>query len=138
MKYKEQALDLLRVHEGYRQFPYADSLGIQTIGYGRNLESRGISEPEAATLLANDITEAESLLGKYEYYPALSDERKAVLIDMMVNLGSTRLAGFEKMHAALCAGDYKQACVEMLDSKWADQVGQRSLTLADVMYNNKI
>lgn len=138
MKYKEQALDLLRVHEGYRQFPYADSLGIQTIGYGRNLESRGISEPEAATLLANDIAEAESLLGKYEYYPSLSDERKAVLIDMMVNLGSTRLAGFEKMHAALCAGDYKQACVEMLDSKWADQVGQRSLTLADVMYNNKI
>ena len=32
MKSNEQALDLLRVHEGYRQFPYADSLGIQTIG----------------------------------------------------------------------------------------------------------
>lgn len=109
MQYKEQALELLSVHEGYRQFPYADSLGIQTIGYGRNLESRGISEPEAATLLANDIAEAENCFGKYDYYAGLSDERKTVLIDMMVNLGSPTLAGFEKMHAALQAGDFKVA-----------------------------
>ena len=60
------------------------------MAYGRNLESRGISEPEAATLLANDITEAESHTKKYSYYEALSDERKAVLIDMMVNLGATQ------------------------------------------------
>lgn len=55
MQYKNQALELLQEHEGFRQFPYLDSLGIQTIGYGRNLESRGISEPEASYLLSNDI-----------------------------------------------------------------------------------
>lgn len=138
MLYKQQALDLLRVHEGYRQFPYADSLGIQTIGYGRNLESRGISEPEASELLANDIKEAEELLNQYEYYCSLSGQRKAVLIDMMVNMGSPKFAGFKKMHAALAEFNYTRAAIEMLDSKWADQVGQRALTLAEVMTNNKI
>lgn len=138
MQYKDQALDLLRVHEGYRQFPYADTLGIQTIGYGRNLESRGISEPEASELLANDIKEAEDILHSYDYYFNLSGQRKAVLIDMMVNMGAPKFAGFKKMHAALAAKDYNMAAIEMLDSKWADQVGQRALTLAEVMTNNKI
>jgi lysozyme len=138
MLYKNQALELLREHEGYRQFPYADSLGIQTIGYGRNLESRGISEPEASYLLSNDIAEAEEMLHSYGYYFNLSGERKAVLIDMMVNMGPTRLAGFKKMHAALEDRDYELAALEMLDSKWSTQVGQRSLTLSKVMHDNKI
>ena len=138
MQYKDQALDLLRVHEGYRQFPYADTLGIQTIGYGRNLESRGISEPEASELLANDIKAAEDILDSYDYYFNLSGQRKAVLIDMMVNMGAPKFAGFKRMHAALAAKDYNMAAIEMLDSKWAEQVGQRALTLAEVMTNNKI
>lgn len=138
MLYKNQALELLQEHEGYRQFPYADSLGIQTIGYGRNLESRGISEPEASYLLSNDIAEAEEMLHSYGYYFNLSGERKAVLIDMMVNMGPTRLAGFKKMHAALEDRNYELAALEMLDSKWSTQVGQRSLTLSKVMHDNKI
>ncbi|MCT2531012.1 hypothetical protein N2382_09090 [SAR92 clade bacterium H921] len=138
MQYKKQALDLLQEHEGFRQFPYLDSLGIQTIGYGRNLESRGISEPEASYLLSNDIAEAEEMLHHYPYYWNLSGERKAVLIDMMVNMGPTRLAGFKKMHAALEARNYELAALEMMDSKWSTQVGQRALTLSGVMHDNKI
>ena len=138
MQYKNQALELLQEHEGFRQFPYLDSLGIQTIGYGRNLESRGISEPEASYLLGNDIAEAEELLHSYSYYWQLSGERKAVLIDMMVNMGPTRLAGFKKMHAALEEGNYEHAALEMMDSKWSLQVGQRALTLSNVMYTNTI
>ena len=138
MLYKNQALELLQEHEGYRQFPYADSLGIQTIGYGRNLESRGISKPEASYLLSNDIAEAEEMLRSYGYYFNLSGERKAVLIDMMVNMGPARFASFKKMHAALDGRNYELAALEMLDSKWSTQVGQRSLTLSKVMHDNKI
>lgn len=138
MLYKNQALELLQEHEGFRQFPYADSLGIQTIGYGRNLESRGISEPEASYLLSNDIAEAEEMLHSYSYYWNLSGERKAVLIDMMVNMGPTRLAGFKKMHAALEDRNYELASLEMIDSKWFAQVGQRALTLSSVMHDNII
>ena len=139
MTYLIQALKLLKLHEGYRQYPYTDSLGIVTIGYGRNLESRGLSEPEAAYLLECDIEEAEKYLNKgYSYYAELSGERKAVLLDMMVNMGPTRLRKFSKMHEALGQRDYVLASLEMLDSKWATQVGERALTLSSVMLNNQI
>ena len=139
MLYIDKAVDMLKMHEGYEQYPYECSVGVVTIGYGRNLESRGLSEPEAAYLLLCDVKLAEGeLLDQYDYYWNLSGERKAVLIDMMVNLGSTRLRMFKKMHLALAIGDYSLAAVEMLDSKWARQVGQRSKTLAQIMITNKI
>lgn len=139
MQYISQALDMLKIHEGYEQYPYTCSMGVVTIGYGRNLESRGLTEEEAAYLLQCDVKLAEGeLLDQYDYYWNLSGERKAVLIDMMVNLGSTRLRKFKKMHLALELRDYSLAAVEMLDSRWARQVGQRSKTLAQIMITNKI
>ena len=139
MTYLFQALKLLKLHEGYRQYPYTDSLGIVTIGYGRNLESRGLTESEATYLLEQDIDQAEEYLHKgYDYYYDLSGERKAVLIDMMVNLGPTRLRGFRRMHQSLEDQDYEVAALEMLDSKWARQVGTRAITLSKIMQSNKI
>jgi len=139
MAYILKALELLKLHEGYRQYPYKDSLGITTIGYGRNLESRGLSEPEAAYLLECDIQEAEGYLhNEYDYYYQLSGERKAVLLDMMVNMGPTRLRGFKRMHKALADRLYELAALEMLDSKWALQVGGRAITLSKIMKTNKI
>ncbi len=133
MKHKTSALALLKQHEGFEQFPYADSLGTLTIGYGRNLQARGLAEHEASYLLEHDIDLAEKYLGAYDYYVELSGYRKAVLIDMMVNMGPSRLAKFIRMHAALLNRDYELAALEMLDSKWAGQVGQRALTLSKVM-----
>ena len=139
MDYRKNALDLLKVHEGYEQYPYKCSMGIQTIGYGRNLESRGLSEDEAAYLLACDIRLAEGeLMDSYEYFWSISGVRKAILIDMMVNLGSSRLSKFKKMHQALESKDYELAADEMLDSRWARQVGSRALTLAQAMRTNRI
>jgi len=139
MTYLFQALKLLKLHEGYRQYPYTDSLGIVTIGYGRNLESRGLTESEATYLLEQDVDQAEEYLHKgYDYYYELSGERKAVMIDMMVNLGATRLRSFRKMHEALEDQDYEVAALEMLDSKWARQVGTRAITLSKIMQSNEI
>lgn len=139
MDYRKNALDLIKVHEGYEQYPYKCSMGIQTIGYGRNLESRGLSEDEAAYLLACDIRLAEGeLMDNYEYFWSISGVRKAILIDMMVNLGSSRLSKFKKMHQALGSKDYELAADEMLDSRWASQVGNRALTLAQAMRSNRI
>ena len=43
---------LLEGHEGRRAFPYRDSVGKLTIGVGRNLSDRGLSEGEIDQLLA--------------------------------------------------------------------------------------
>ena len=51
--------DLLERHEGRRAFPYLDTVGKLTIGVGRNLSDRGLSEDEIDLLLASDIAIAE-------------------------------------------------------------------------------
>jgi lysozyme len=46
-------------HEGLRLKPYRCTAGKLTIGVGRNLEDKGISQQEAYELLENDIRECE-------------------------------------------------------------------------------
>lgn len=130
--------DLLVLHEGMRLKPYQCTAGKLTIGVGRNLEDMGISEPEARVLLQNDIDRTvEELTVAFDFYSKLTPVRKAVLIDMAFNLGLTRLMKFRKMIAALELEDYDTAAEEMLDSKWATDVGQRSKRLAKMMRTNQ-
>jgi lysozyme len=52
---------------------------------------------------------------------------------MSFNLGQTRLAGFQRLREAVKEQDWEQAAAELLDSKWATQVGQRAVRLAEQM-----
>ena len=123
-------LDQLKRHEGYRKFPYSDSVGLLTVGIGRNLEHVGISEEEAEILLANDVEVARQAASTMDYYESLSDERKDAVVNLIFNMGLSRFLGFKKMNAALYIADYDLAAIELLDSKYAVQVGDRSRELA--------
>lgn len=129
-----QAKRLLVKHEGLRLKPYRCTAGKLTIGVGRNLEDRGITESEAMHLLANDIvTVHRDLSAKLPWYKDLDDTRQIALIDMAVNLGVDGLLRFSKMLAHLHAKDYARAAAEALNSLWAKQVGARALTIADMI-----
>lgn len=52
---------------------------------------------------------------------------------MAFNLGLTKLNKFVEMRKALLKGDYNKAADEMIDSKWYNQVGNRSKRLVDMM-----
>ena len=67
--------DLVR-DEAVRLKPYRDSVGKLSIGVGRNLDDKGISEQEAMMLLGNDITEHLALLDKYLPWWAMLDEAR--------------------------------------------------------------
>ncbi|MBQ4851363.1 glycoside hydrolase family protein [Pseudoalteromonas sp. MMG012] len=123
----------LKQHEGCVTTVYLCSQNKQTIGYGRNLEDRGITEDEALYLLRNDITafteQVKSNIDTSKCNPA----RKAVLINMAFNLGIAGLLNFKKTIAAVEAGKWETAAVEMLNSRWASQVGARADELAEQM-----
>ena len=139
MSHRQLATELLKIHEGFSNKVYKCSANILTIGYGRNLEQRGITQAEATFLLKNDVAEADTwCLEHLDYYKDLSSARKAALIDMYVNLGASGLLGFKKMHKALLNKDYKLAKAEMLDSRWATQVGNRSTELAQIILEEYI
>ena len=124
----------IRKNEGLSYLPYRCSAGALTIGYGHNLDARGISIEAAELLLKQDLEIAEKeVKNAFIWWPKLDDARLGVLIEMCYNLGISRLVGFKKMLAALEEGDYKKAAKEMLDSKWAFQVQGRSRELADLL-----
>ena len=45
---------------------------------------------------------------------------------MCFNLGYPRLSKFKNFLAAMQENDFETAAVEMMDSKWANQVGKRA------------
>lgn len=124
----------LFIDEGYRQFPYKDTVGKLTVGIGRNLDDVGISKDEAAYLLNNDINVAAYTLVKaFPWTANLDGIRKQVLVNMTLNMGIGKLKGFVNTLAAVKRGDYAAASAGMLDSLWARQVGDRAKRLARMM-----
>lgn len=122
--------------EGLRLKPYHCTAGKLTIGYGRNLDDVGITQEEAELLLKNDLEKAEKDAEKFPVYAKLNQARKDVLIEMVFNLGYSRLSNFKKMFEALEKGDYDEAANQMLDSKWSEQTKGRAKKLAGKMRNS--
>ena len=126
--------ELIEKHEGYRQYPYKDSVGVLTIGIGRNLEAVGIRHSEARYLLRQDILVARfHLLKLVPLLNQLDEVRQAVLISMCFNLGAAGLGRFKKMLEAVGLKQWGRSAEEMLDSRWATQVGRRADELAKMM-----
>jgi len=58
-------------------------------------------------------------------------------VSMLFNLGKPRWDGFKKAQAAIEAGDYGEAASQMLDSRWAAQVGKRAEDMAAMMISGE-
>jgi len=117
--------------EGFRAKAYQDSVGVWTIGYGTNLRELTIDRSTAAQWLAHGLAMAEAEATHWIWYPELSGPRQAVIVELIYNMGRPRVQGFVRMIAAIEQGDFVKAAAELLDSKWARQVGPaRSQRLA--------
>jgi lysozyme len=139
MDYEKLAADLRR-DEGKepRKFwgkpglqPYVDTEGHLTIGYGRLIDPAlggGISEEEAEYLLQNDMRKkAISELDKgFPWWCDMPEPAQRGLANMCFQLGLPRLKKFKKTLAYLEAGNFGEAAVECLDSRWAKQTPERA------------
>jgi len=136
---RKRLRDLLIGHEGFSQYPYEDTTGHLSIGFGRNLTDRGVSHHEALQMLDNDISYfSDRLSNTLPFFNELDDVRKIVLIDMCFNLGVRGLLGFTRMLDAIRDRDYKMASCEMLASVWAEQVKGRAKQLANMMLTGEM
>lgn len=133
MNWIQQTTERIRKHEGIILKPYRDSVGILTIGYGRNLESKGITLKEAEVLLRNDVFECIRYAEILPWFDELDDVRKSVIVEMLFNLGPKRFMSFKGMIEAIANAQFEIAAAEMLDSLWAKQVKGRASTLAQLM-----
>lgn len=138
----------LEFHEGFRAKPYFCSEGKRTIGIGRNLEAKPLTEAErlviknpenitkqeAYFLLENDIKETISLLDNMVCcFSKLDDERRYALIDMGFQMGVPGVCKFKNMLTAMDAGDFERASIECLNSKYARQAPARAERIAKLI-----
>lgn len=154
----DDILNLIKKHEGVRPRIYKDSLGIPTVGIGFNM-----LRPDAPSVLKsigadyNKILSGESELTNNQMHElfniclkiAYADAKKYVpsfdslpkniklgLLDMSFNLGYGRLHKFVKTREHILNGDYKKAAAELQNSKWAKQVGNRSVSIISLFLNS--
>ena len=120
-----QSITKLKDFEGLRLKTYTDTTGHLSIGWGRNLDSRGISYDEAEMMLANDLDIATAeARSNFDWFDRLDPVRQDFIVIMIFNIGVPRLKGFKKMLAAIEAQDWGRAGAELIDSTWAKQVGE--------------
>ena len=132
----EQLREMLRRHEGVRNFVYMCSEGYETIGVGRNIAESGLglSDDEVDYLLDNDIKRVkDELTDEYYWFGGLNDARQEAMIDISFNLGQTRLRGFKKALDAMASEDFDIAADEFMDSRWSEQVGNRAIEVTEMI-----
>jgi len=143
IKNRDNVYEQLKIDEGIIYGVYKDHLGYLTFGIGHlilkdddewNLpEGYEVTEERIYEVFQKDldtaISECEILFeARWNNFPA---ELQEVLVNMMFNLGRNRLGKFKKFIGHLENHHWKLASEEMLDSKWARQVGNRAIRLSD-------
>ncbi len=144
---RENIYNQLKVDEGVVYTIYKDHLGYPTFGVGHLVKESDpeqgqevgtpVSEERVKECFEKDldiaINECEILFkDKWETYPG---ELQEVLVNMLFNLGRPRLSKFKKFIGAINESDWDKAAIEMLDSRWAKQVGPRAIRLRDRVLN---
>jgi len=117
MRLSAEGLELIKRFEGFRCNEYTDVAGFPTIGYGHRIVPPecfpgGVSEPQAATLLARDVAEAERAVDRLVTV-ALTQGQFDALVDFCFNLGAGRLAKSTLLRA-LNDGRYDAAAEQLL------------------------
>lgn len=119
--------DYIMSNEGVRKYPYRCSAGKLTIGIGRNLEDKGLSDSEVMYLFDNDLQDtqdsAESIFEDFSQYTL---EEQTVILDMLFNLGITRFKTFKKFIRAIKERDLKEAARQIEQSAYFHQVPNRA------------
>ena len=119
----DDLISCIKADEGFRAFPYRDTMGKTTIGYGRNLSDKGISNTEANVLLDNDINECKLELIHFDWYNQLDKVRQEVIIELCFNIGLGSLLKFTTMIGLIEKKAYQDAATDLLNSLWAKEVG---------------
>ena len=120
--------------ESMQLFPYKCSAGKWTLGVGRNIEDRGISDITAMQMLEEDIDLCvEELARNITWWEEAPDGIQEVLIDLCFNMGISRLMLFTKTLGYMGSGEMKKAADELLNSRYATMVPNRAKRNADII-----
>lgn len=119
-------------------YPYADSLGFSTVGYGHLIQrgedfSTGITESEADQLLSRDLAKVHVQVKTLGL--VLPDDWNDFITIMTFQLGIQGVKKFRKMLTALEIKNYSEAVKQAKDSLWYKQTPNRVNAMIAVLKN---
>jgi len=136
----DKLMERIKKHEGFVPKMYKDSLGYATIGYGHLVrpdeqweEGTEYSKEQLEVVFKTDFNNALAHANSLMDSMALHVQAKEVIVEMVFQLGIAGVQKFKKMWEALRKGDYHEASIQMLDSRWAKQTPNRAQDLSNVM-----
>ena len=132
----------LTFDEGCIDKIYLDHLNYPTFGIGHLILETDpehgqevgtpVSEERIKECFEKDIQNVfEDLDRNMPWWRDLPSDLILVMANMSFNLGINRLMKFKNFLSAMQNNDWDKAAVEMLDSRWAIQVGPRAIRLKD-------
>jgi len=132
--------------EGVRYDVYLDHLGLPTFGIGHLITpdddeygqpvGTPVSKARVNLCFEKDIQVVINDCCKlYNDFEQLPEEVQLIIANMMFNMGFPRLSKFKNMKAAVDKRDWHLAAVEMVDSRWYQQVTNRAERLVNRMRN---
>jgi len=149
----KSVLPILKEEEGFKPYPYKDTEGNLTIGYGHLLEpNKGgiplryilgydknyITEDEGEIVLLHDTESKKRLL--FKKLPWLASKPKpiqAALLDMAFNLGVGGLLKWKKFLKHVQNDEIDDAVRIIMNSKWLKQVKTRAYRVAGLLLQGK-
>lgn len=127
-------IESIKKNEGYVGIVYKDSLGIDTIGYGFAIKDLELDADICDMILERKLKDLESRVkNKFGWFPFMPQEIQDVVMEMCYQLGVTGFSKFVKTITYLKDKDFKNASIEMLDSKWAKQTPNRAKRMSEIV-----
>ena len=125
----ERLIKTIKLDEGFSPVATWDNEQF-SYGYGCKAPYEGaiISEEKAYILLNDEVLNAmKDFMDIYsDCQDNINDVRAEALVNMVFNLGKTKLLKFRKMNAAIRRNDWMEAAHQAVASAWYGQVGNRA------------
>tara|TARA_B110001452_G_scaffold169304_1_gene141550 strand:+ start:111 stop:530 length:420 start_codon:yes stop_codon:yes gene_type:complete len=135
----EHTKEAVKKEEGFRLETYKCTEGHLTGGYGHKMLEGEVPPTDHAGWLkiferdfARAMTGADDLL---MLCPNIHETARHIVVEMVYQMGSYGVSRFKKFLQALQDSDYKEASVQMLDSRWAKQTPNRANRMSERMAN---
>jgi lysozyme len=131
-------------HEGIRNKPYKDSLGLWTVGVGHLIGdgktlppewNREFSNDEIMKMFNDDYASHRLAAQRIPSFDKLNTKGQGALTDLTFNMGPSWIDKWPMLKKQLASNDVAAAAANLEGSKWYGQVGSRAPEVVDLLRN---
>ena len=131
-------------HEGIRNMPYKDSLGLWTVGIGHLIGdgktlppewNRKFSNEEIMKMFDDDYAHHRLAAQRIPNFGNLNGKGQGALTDLTFNMGPSWIDRWPMLKKQLASNDLAGAAANLENSKWYKQVGNRAPEVVDLLRN---